>query len=147
VTATRDYTDAVWPRLKRSVTLGAAALIVACGGSPTAPVPADEGIIIYRDINFRSDSEPLNRDVENLERLDGPCDKTSNDDVVIETWGDCISSVRVNPGRTATLYEHDNFRGRSFTITEGSPNLTTVPGPCRNSFNDCISSIRVSTRL
>jgi hypothetical protein len=118
---------------------------MACGPDfPTAPVPEGEGIIIYRDINFLGSSQSLNRDVEDLNFLDGPCQIDFSTNVF--RWDDCISSVRVNPGWTATLYEDPESRGGSFTITADSPNLTTVPGPCRNNFNDCVSSIRISRR-
>jgi hypothetical protein len=30
------------------------------------------------------------------------------------------------------------------TLTADTPNLTGLPGPCDGSFNDCVSSIRVT---
>ena len=98
---------------------------------------------MYENLNYGGASEPLNRDIGNLESLEGPCDKIILDELE-PIWGDCISSLRVNPGWTATLYQDDSYRGQSFTITADTPNLTTVPGPCRSSFNDCVSSIRIS---
>jgi hypothetical protein len=31
-----------------------------------------------------------------------------------------------------------------FTITADAPDLTRIAGPCDGSFNDCVSSIRVT---
>ena len=93
---------------------------MACGASPTAPVPEGEGIIILRDLNLLSYSQAVNRDVEDLHELDGPCEidtsTITGGTSVHASWDDCISSVRVNPGWTATFYEDPGFRGRSFAI-------------------------------
>jgi hypothetical protein len=45
-----------------------------------------------------------------------------------------------------TLYRDDDFKGRSVTLTADTPNLRELPGPCDGSFNDCVSSIRVTKR-
>ena len=55
-----------------------------------------------------------------------------------------MSSVRVFPGWSATLYRDEDFKGRSITVTSDTLNLRTLPGPCDGSFNDCVTSIRVT---
>ena len=82
-------------------------------------------------------------DVSNLADVEGPCVKGDAESAAAR-WDDCVSSVRVMPGWRATLYRDREFRGESFTITEDSADLTRVSGPCSGSFNDCVSSIRVS---
>jgi hypothetical protein len=62
----------------------------------------------------------------------------------VPTWGDCMSSLRVEAGWSATLYRDREFKGASVTVTENVANLTALPGPCAGSFNDCVSSIRVA---
>ena len=53
-------------------TLGAVLFLSACGGSPTAPPPADsgDGITIYADPRFRGLSSVLVTDVEDLDDLE-----------------------------------------------------------------------------
>jgi hypothetical protein len=60
------------------------------------------------------------------------------------TWSDCVSSVRVAEGWTVTLYRDKEYKGNSLRLTADSPNLSALPGPCDGTFNDCVSSIRVS---
>ena len=133
---------------RRSIILlvfASAFCLAACGSNPVAPVPEGEGIVIYRDINFEGGSQALNGDERNLEEREGPCRRDSGDGDSVPTWGDCLSSVRINPGWTATFYVDDSWRGGSFTVTADVSNLNTVAGPCRGGgFSDCISSIRVS---
>jgi len=42
------------------------------------------------------------------------------------------------------VYEDDNYRGQSLTITSDIPDLDDVRGPGGNDWDDCITSIRVS---
>ena len=60
------------------------------------------------------------------------------------TWDDCISSVKVMPGWSATLYRDTNYKGASVTITSDTPNLKALAGCGKDGFNDCVSSIRVA---
>jgi hypothetical protein len=129
--------------LLRAVLAGSGALAIAGCGSvitlgPTAP---GDGIIIYMHADYAGTSQQLAVDV--LGDVEGPCVK-GDDDPATARWNDCVSSVRVMPGWRATLYRDSGFKGASFTITEDTPNLQHVPGPCSGGFNDCISSIRVS---
>lgn len=124
---------------------GCAALgFAACGGvitiGPTAP---GDGIIIYMHANYVGTSQQLAVDVSNLADVEGPCLK-GDDQSATARWDDCVSSVRVMSGWQATLYRDRDFKGPSVTIKADTPDLTRVPGPCSGSFNDCISSIRVS---
>jgi hypothetical protein len=112
--------------------------------NPVSPAPDGEGIVIYVDQHYAGAWEGLNTDVKDLELLDGPCRRMEADGERLPSWGDCISSVRVNPGWTATLYQHDSFKGQSFTLTADAPDLDAVRGPCNGHFNDCVSSIRIS---
>ncbi|OLE61619.1 MAG: hypothetical protein AUG74_15210 [Bacteroidetes bacterium 13_1_20CM_4_60_6] len=120
------------------------ALLVACGGIPSlGPTPADEGIVIYLHASFAGPSQAINVDVRDLGKVQGPC--TSGQEGETPTWNDCVSSVRVLPGWSATLYEDPNYKGRSVTLTSDAPDLTDLQGPCRNrTFNDCASSLRVA---
>lgn len=58
----------------------------------------------------------------------------------------CISSIRVLQGWRAVVYEHGHFLGASLEVTGDIADLAQVPGPCKGSFNDCISSIQVLRR-
>ena len=106
------------------------------------PTPAGEGITIYLHADYAGPSQAINHDVSDLERVEGPC--THGAEGEVPTWGDCMSSVRVEPGWSVTLYRDDDFKGRSVTLTADMPSLTLLPGPCDGSFNDCVSSIRVT---
>lgn len=52
------------------------------------------------------------------------------------TWNDVVSSLRVSPGCTATLYQHDQFGGTS-------QQFTGEVAYVGNAFNDWASSIRL----
>jgi peptidase inhibitor family I36 len=119
-------------------------LLAACGSDflVLGPTPPDEGIVIYIHADFAGSSQALNIDVHDLGKVEGPC--TTGQEGEVPTWDDCISSVRVLPGWSATLYHDEDYKGRSLTITADTPNLRNIPGPCDDSFNDCISSIRVT---
>ena len=108
------------------------------------PTPPGEGIVIYIHADFAGSSQALNVDVSDLDRAEGPCSGRGEGE--IPSWSECVSSIRVFPGWSATLYRDEDFRGASVTITEDIPNLRALPGPCDGSFNDCVTSIRV-TRL
>jgi hypothetical protein len=118
--------------------------VAACSDSDfeiLGPTPLDEGVIIYLHANFAGPSQQLNVDVRDLDRVEGPCSEGGEGET--PSWRECISSIRVLPGWTATLFEDDDYEGESLTITADTPNLRDIPGPCDESFNDCIRSIRV----
>ena len=102
--------------------LGVALLVSACGGSPAAPSSADagDGITIYADPRFRGQSTDLFTDVEDLDDLVAGCTKDFHVD-----FDDCISSIRIPPGRTVTVYEDPRYRGASVTFTSDVADLTT----------------------
>jgi hypothetical protein len=79
--------------------------------------------------------------VRDLEKVEGPCSRGEEGEK--PTWHDCVSSVRVAPGWTVTLFRDKEFGGRSVTLTADTPNLDRLPGPCDGTFNDCVSSLRV----
>lgn len=107
------------------------------------PTPADEGIIIYLHADFAGPSQALNVDVPDLANVQGSC--SSGQEGETPSWSDCISSVKVMPGWRATLFRDANYKGASIVLTADTPNLQLLPGPCdKNSFNDCVSSIRVA---
>src|SRR5262245_58401343 len=136
---------------RASLVLSAAlALVVldACRANlPRAPSTLTEGIVIYRDANFLGRSALVTSDIRNLRDFTGPCHKSDGDSSV-DSWDDCVSSVRVAPGWRATLYEDPNFGGWAADIGEENvANYQLVRGPCsRDTFNDCASSIRVYRR-
>ena len=119
-------------------------IAAACSDSDFAilgPTPLDEGIVIYPHANFAGPSQALNVDVRDLDRVEGPCSDGAEGET--PSWHECVSSIRVLPGWSATLFEDEDFAGRSVSITADTPNLRDLPGPCDDSFNDCIRSIRV----
>jgi hypothetical protein len=115
----------------------------ACGGriGTLGPTPAGEGIVIYMHADFAGPSQAINVDVADLGRVQGSCSSGAEGET--PTWADCVSSVKVLPGWSATLYRDANFKGESVSLTSDTPNLSGVRGPCKDSFNDCASSIRV----
>ena len=126
------------------VLLGLTLLIPACTDplEILGPTPAGEGITIYLHADYAGASQAINHDVRDLEKVEGPC--THGAEGEKPTWSDCMSSVRVEPGWSVTLYRDDDFKGRSVTLTADAPNLTMLPGPCDGSFNYCVSSIKVT---
>ena len=106
------------------------------------PTPPGQGIVIFIHADFTGSSQTIDHDVRDLTRAQGPCSRGEEGEV--PSWRECVSSIRVFPGWSATLYDDDDFRGRSVTITSDTPNLRNLPGPCDGSFNDCVSSIRVT---
>ena len=118
--------------------------IAACSDSDLeilGPTPLDEGIILYMHANFAGPSQALNVDVRDLTRVEGPCSGGAEGET--PTWTECVSSIRVLPGWSATLFEDEDYEGESLTITADTPNLRDISGPCDESFNDCVRSIRV----
>jgi hypothetical protein len=105
---------------------------------PTAP---GQGIVIFIHADFAGSSQALDVDVRDLTRTQGPCSSGAEGEE--PTWTRCVSSVRVFPGWAATLYDDEDFKGRSVTLTSDAPNLRGFPGPCDGTFNDCVRSIRV----
>ena len=119
-------------------------LLAGCTGSDLVilgPTPADEGIVIFLHADFVGSSQALNVDVRDLTKVQGPCSSGAEGET--PSWGKCVSSVRVLPGWSATLYRDEDFKGRSVTLTADTPNLKNLAGPCDGSFNDCVTSIRV----
>ena len=130
--------------LAACILVGLFSLLAACSDSDfeiLGPTPLDEGIIIYIHANFAGASQALNVDVRDLTRVEGPCSEGGEGET--PSWRECVSSVRVLPGWTATFYEDEDFQGQSLTVTADMLNLRDVPGPCDDSFNDCVRSIRV----
>lgn len=115
----------------------------AAGVSSLGPTPAGEGIVIYLHADFAGPSQALNVDIPDLGRIEGAC--SSGEEGETPSWTDCISSVKVMPGWTATLYRDAKYKGASVTVTADTPSLRDLRGPCdKDSFNDCVSSIRVA---
>ena len=106
------------------------------------PTPPGEGITIYIHADFVGTSQSLNMDVPDLAKVEGPCSRGEEGEQ--PTWSDCVSSIRVNDGWSATLYRDREFKGDSVTIMSDAPSLRELSGPCDGSFNDCVSSIKVT---
>ena len=126
--------------------------IAACQDSlPTAPSDLQSGLIIYEHANYRGESAHITESVNDLADYEGPCvyTETSSDGSTSssESWNDCVSSVRVAPGWTATLYRDRSYDGDKLDVTGEIPNLQLSPGDCdHDGFNDCTTSIRVFRR-
>lgn len=118
--------------------------LAGCGTGITAlgPTPADQGIVIYMHAGFAGPAQALNVDVPNLGNVQGSCSSGAEGET--PSWANCVSSVKVLPGWTATLYRDPKYKGSSITLTADTPNLHDVSGPCDHTFNDCVSSIRVA---
>jgi hypothetical protein len=108
------------------------------------PTPVGEGIVIYMHADFSGPSQALNLDVVDLGKVEGSCSSGAEGEV--PTWADCVSSVKVMPGWMAVLYHKAKFQGESVKLTSDSPNLRDLPGPCKDTFNDCAVSIRITRR-
>ena len=125
--------------------LAASILVAACAEEMTSlgPTPPGEGIVIFLHADFAGPSQALNVDVPDLGKVDGACSSGAEGET--PSWSDCISSVKVMPGWTAMLYRDKNYKGASVAVTVDTPSLRDLRGPCdKDSFNDCVSSIRVS---
>jgi len=120
-------------------------LVLAGCGSPLTilgPTPPDQGIVIFVHADYVGSSQALNVDVHDLTKTQGPCSSGAEGEE--PTWTKCVSSVRVFPGWSATLYRDEDFKGASITLNADTPNLRNLSGPCDGSFNDCVRSIRLT---
>jgi hypothetical protein len=119
--------------------------LAGCDGSrliTLGPTPPEEGIVMFIHADFAGSSQAINSDVRDLTRAQGPCSGGAEGEE--PSWSKCVSSIRVFPGWSATLYRDEDFRGASATVAADTPNLRNMPGPCDGSFNDCVRSIRVA---
>ncbi len=128
----------------KSATLFLALVLAGC--DLTAP---SEGVTLYAHDNFDGDHYNFVGDVESLHPIEGPdCDRSG--------WNDCASSIRVAEGWQAIVYEHTGFGGDSLIVTFDIADLQTrgsrscvpfididVLDLVRNTWDDCISSVRV----
>ena len=128
-------------------------LVLAGCSDLTAP---SEGVTLYAHDNYGGDHYNLVADVAILRSLgDSPDCKHSFLD---HGWNDCASSIRVAEGWQAIVYEHTGFNGDSLIVTSDIPDLDSrgsgsrscvdpidldVLELVRNTWDDCISSIRV----
>lgn len=125
---------------------------------PTGPSVLESGITIYLHANGLGPSAHLTNDIARLSEVSGGADACNahfgssvvspyNPTIDYYTWDDCISSVHLAPGWSATLYKDYDFKGASIELTEDAPNLQLFKGPCdHDDWNDCVSSIRVRRR-
>lgn len=136
----------------RAAVIAVGMVVMACQEHlPTAPSDVTSGITIYEHADFVGASALVDRDLENLEDFNGPCEHTYYPAVgnpyTVRDWEDCISSIRVAPGWEATVYRDGDYKGQSLVTTTDVANLKFVAGSCdKDGLNDCISSIRVRRR-
>ena len=133
----------MWRTIASSLVL---VLFLGCQNSlPTAPSDLTTGIVVYEHANFLGASAHITEDVSDLKEFKGPCFDAGGGDVSnTEVWNDCISSVRVAPGWSATLYRDTGYRDDSISTTTDLPNLQLIAHDCPASgLNDCVSSVRV----
>src|SRR3990170_3084807 len=116
--------------------LAAAAILgTACAAGPTQPTaPFGQGVSLYPDSLYRGKIVTIDGGVSDLSRLRGP--RAGPDDEPSH-FEDCISSLRIPAGWSATLFRDRKFGGASVTYTEDVPDLDVVAGPCRPGFNHC----------
>ena len=112
---------------------------------PTAPSELATGIVVYEHANFLGASAHITEDISDLREFKGPCYEPSGDSASnTNVWNDCISSVRVAPGWSATLYRDTGYRDDSVITTTDLPNLQLMGHDCpARGLNDCVSSVRV----
>ena len=129
--------------LVTAIALSAAAYSCSPSELPMAPTPFTTGVILYEHANFLGNSAHLTADVADLRDFRGPC--SPNEDGAPQNWNDCVSSVKVAPGWSATIYRDPNYRDDALELTEDMANLQLVPGSdcARGGLNDCVSSLRV----
>ena len=142
------------PRVRQSrvAVLMLCVLCHACSATqlPAAPSELLTGIVVYEHANFQGASAHLTSDISDLQKADGPCEHEESDEYSttrIYNWNDCISSVRVAPGWSATLYRATGYGDDSLEIVADVPNLQLVGHDCpKDGLNDCVSSVRVRKR-
>ena len=117
--------------------------VSSCGDEirPLGPTPAGEGIVIYMHSDFSGPSQAMHLDAADLRKVEGACSSGAEGEV--PTWSECVSSVKVTPGWVAVLYHKANYQGENVKLSSDTPNLQSLRGPCKDTFNDCAVSIRV----
>jgi hypothetical protein len=100
---------------------------------------ATEGLTFFEHPDYQGSSVTLAGDFSDFDDLRGPCGQTADR---AGDWDDCISSVMVSPGWSATVFEHDDYEGETLEIRANIADLDDVRGPCGDDWDDCISSIR-----
>ena len=133
-------------------------VVAAAGGAgcqqdrlPMTPSDLTRGIVVYEDANFLGRSAHITDDIDDLRDVRGPCEhyeSNAGGGRYYYDWNDCISSVRVAPGWTATLFRDDRYRDDALEITADAPNLQLITQhDCpHDGLNDCVTSIRVRPR-
>ena len=121
-----------------------ASFLAACDDDHTG---ASEGITLYEHPDYEGDSVTLAGGFSDFDDLRGPCNPTIDPISGMPRgdgdWDNCISSVLIDPGWEATVYEHDEYEGDFLVITGNIADLDDVRGPCGDDWDDCISSIRL----
>ncbi len=133
-------------RRGRAAALGSVILVLglqaACDGlSPTQPSPTF-GVTVYEHPDYRGESYTFSSDFHNFDDLHGPCARVF--DSTQGSWDECVSSVRIAEGWTATAFERDDYGGQTLAITSDIRDLDDIGGPCGGDWDDCISSIWVT---
>ncbi len=131
-------------RFFRGLALACAVVLVvaaiACDNDQTG---ATEGVTLFEHPNFEGDSITLAGGFSDFDDLRGPCNGTST---TSGNWDDCPSSIRVDSGWRATIFEDPDYQGEGLEILGDIADLEDVRGPCGDDWDDCISSIQVSRR-
>ena len=112
---------------------------------PMAPSELTSGVIVYEHANFVGNAAHVTSDISDLSKFKGPCAHDDGEGSTSYDWSDCISSVRVAPGWTATLYRGTKYKDDSVMLTADAGNLQEFKQhDCpKTGLNDCVSSIRV----
>lgn len=119
----RSYTPAMWVELT-GVDLDGLWMQYSGGQAPVG-VAEGQGVSFYQDPSYV--------------RLGSTLPAGAYDGTLLGSYGvvgDDISSIKVPPGYSVTVYEHDGFEGASETLTGDHPTLSTL--------NDEISSLVVT---
>jgi hypothetical protein len=143
----------MWSSKSHAATLAliaGAAVLAGCRQRTLPPVPQafETGIAIFSDINYGGATALVTTDIADLRKIVSMCTEVDTQDdshftAGSRTWTNCISSLGVSAGWRAVLYADPDFSGASFEATSSLRDLRRVPGPCQETLNDCVSSIKV----
>lgn len=111
--------------MSRNLLLWTTCLLAICAAFPA--LADHEAVTLYRDNDFRGQSETFTGDVPSLSGT--------------RIGNDSVSSMQVAPGCEVTLYTDSEYRGRSQTFTGAVRDLGRTPVG-----NDSVSSLRVDCR-
>jgi hypothetical protein len=112
--------------------------------SPYAEPRIDGATGEFRVVNNPASSSAQIAFFEHVDFVGGSVGASGEIAFVGWDWNDRISSLRIPPGHSVILYEHENFQGASLQLTGYQSDLRVYPGPGPDgNWNDVVSSVRI----